>query len=610
MKYFLTIFIFLILCITLPLSAATLGIDSTETTVTLQLKWKHQFQFAGYYAAIEQGFYKEKGLHVELLEAKEGEEPGESVLNGKADFGVATSDIVLMRAAGKPVVVMASIFQHSPLVLVASKSSGIEHVQNLVGKKLMIEAHAADLIAFMHDEGVSLNECTLYTHTFDVHKLLDHSVDAITAYMTDEPFLLQQDSFDYSIISPLAGGIDFYGDVLFTSEDFIRRHPDVVEKFLKATIDGWNYAMHHQEEMIEVILTKYSKRHSKEHLEYEADKMNLYIMPDVVEIGYMNRGRWENIINTYYRVGMLEEPISTKGLIYDDYRPKEPHIPWALIGIFAGIVAVISSVTFFFYRLSKKLKHEIKRRGVVQDELTRSEKQLKILNETKDKFFSIIAHDLISPFNSIEGFSSLLAEEGSTLPPEEVSMMAGRVLSQARTTRFLLENLLAWSTSESGRMPFKPEKISLNELLQTTLLPYQTMASQKKVSIQSIIESLPEIVADRQMLTSIIGNLVVNAIKFCHTGGLITITATTKDKWYEIVVTDDGIGMTEAEMARLFQLKTSGLSSGTANEKGTGLGLVLCKEFAEHHGGSINVESKPGEGSRFIVSLPSTLQGT
>ncbi|OQX99691.1 MAG: hypothetical protein B6I20_09730, partial [Bacteroidetes bacterium 4572_117] len=269
--------------------------DTTLTQVKLQLKWKHQFQFAGYYAAIEKGYYKELGIEVELIEANNKELPIDALISGKAQFATGTSDIVLLRAAGKPVVLLATIFQHSAQVLLVSETSKIEYVHSLVGKRLIIEPHAADIIAYMKDEDVALNRVIQLPHSFNINMLVENKADAMTAYLTDEPFLLQQQSFDYKIFSPISGNIDFYGDILITSEQLLKENTD---------------------EIIELIYNKYSKRHSKEHLVFEAEKMKKLILSDVVPIGYSNYRRWEKTVKIYQETGLLDADEDITGLFY------------------------------------------------------------------------------------------------------------------------------------------------------------------------------------------------------------------------------------------------------------------------------------------------------
>jgi len=337
-------------------------------TITLQLKWQHQFQFAGYYAALEQGFYRQAGFDVEIIESLDAEEPSEKVLAGEADFGIAMSDLVLLRSKGQPVVALATIYQHSPLVFLTPKSTGIDSVHDLVGSRVMLEAHSAELIAYLESEGISASQLIVYPHTFDTTDLIESKVDAMSAYSTDEPFELRDLGMAYSTFSPRSGGIDFYGDTLFTTEEYIREHPERVRAFLDATIRGWDYALKNQEETIDLILDKYSQRHSREHLEFEAEMSERLILADVVEIGYMNPGRWRNIADTYADLHMMPRDFSLEGFIYD--RNPKPDLTWFYLGLGGAIlfVGLASIVSVRFFNLNANLNRQIQERKKIEEE--------------------------------------------------------------------------------------------------------------------------------------------------------------------------------------------------------------------------------------------------
>lgn len=356
------------------------GQDGPEK-VRLQLKWKHQFQFAGYYAAIEQGYYKAEGIEVELIEASSGANPGDAVFQGTAEFGVSTSDVVLVRAKNQKAVVLATIFQHSPQILIAAKNAGIENVHDLLGKKIALEPHAADIVTYMKDEGVELSDCILYPHSFGTDQLLSGEVDAISAYLSDEPFILSKSDFEYTIISPVAGGIDFYGDVLFCSQDLIDSKPDLVARFRSASLKGWEYAMRNQNSIVQLIYNQYSKRHSIEHLQFEAMKTEKLIMANVVEIGYTNPGRWENIILTYKASNLLDNDFQLKGLLYSDYISSPLVISRQLLFILSLIILAIGVIAFFYFMLARRLQNAISVRHQVEVELIASEEKYRALYE-------------------------------------------------------------------------------------------------------------------------------------------------------------------------------------------------------------------------------------
>ena len=266
--------------------------------VTLQLKWNHAFQFAGYYAAKEKGYYSDAGLDVSIQEAQPGDDPVKNVLNGKAHYGVGNSSLILARNSGHPVVVLATIFQHSPVVLIARPQGPVQGIHDLAGKRLMIEPQSDELFAYLQQEGIPLAGITRVEHSFEPQDLIDGKVDAISAYVTNEPFFLDRAGFTYHTYTPRSVGIDFYGDNLFTTEQEIKNHPARVKSFREATLRGWQYAMEHPEEIADLILAKYSQQHEREFYLFEAKRMAPLIRTDLIEIGYMNPGRWHHIAVT------------------------------------------------------------------------------------------------------------------------------------------------------------------------------------------------------------------------------------------------------------------------------------------------------------------------
>ena len=237
----------LLLCLATPVRALE--------AVSLHLNFTHQFQFAGYYAAIEQGYYREAGLEVTLVEGS-GVPPAEAaVLSGQAEYGVGNSTLLLSRLAGKPVVVLAVVFQHSPSVLLMRQQGGAPDVRKLVGAPVMIGAAvnvaaASDEVSlFLGKMGVAPQQMRHLPPSYRIEDLIDGKVDAIAAYSTNEPDYLDRAGFSYYQFTPRTAGIDFYGDNLFTSEQELRRHPERVKAFRAASLRGWQYAMAHREEM-------------------------------------------------------------------------------------------------------------------------------------------------------------------------------------------------------------------------------------------------------------------------------------------------------------------------------------------------------------------------
>lgn len=366
----------------LPIGDAAAGAAqvSTPERVTLQLKWKHQFQFAGYYAAIAQGYYRDAGLDVQLLEAQPDTDPVQQVLDGSADFGVGTSALLLSRYAGKPVVVLANVFQHSALALVMREDSPTDSIHSLAGRTLMLEAHADELLAYLRREGVDPASLHYLPHHFDAQDLIDGRVDAMSVYLTDEPFFLDQAGFRYLTFTPRSAGIDFYGDNLFTSEQQITLHPQRVRAFRAASLRGWDYALRHPDEIIELILSQYSQRHSRAQLAFEAQQMQALIRDDLVELGYSHPGRWRHIADTYAELGLLPRGASIEGLLYQPHPQLPAWLPRAATGL-ALLLLAAGLFSIWLHRLNRRLRRQNHALETAQARLLESESRYRLLAE-------------------------------------------------------------------------------------------------------------------------------------------------------------------------------------------------------------------------------------
>ncbi|MCB2195229.1 MAG: PAS domain S-box protein [Bacteroidetes bacterium] len=240
----------------------------------------------------------------------------------------------------------------------------------------------------------------------------------------------------------------------------------------------------------------------------------------------------------------------------------------------------------------------------INDQLQRSEAQYRELNATKDKFFSIISHDLKAPFNSILGFSKLINKKIKNNEYEKVNTYCDFINKSAQQSYDLLDNLLQWSRIQTGRMDFSPEKIKIKESIDAALILLSPNYKAKKIDITNEVSKNLEVYADQFMIDTVFRNLISNAIKFTHNQGKITIRDKQQHNKILIEVEDDGIGIQEKDIKDLFNIENTYSKEGTNEEKGTGLGLILCKEFIEKHGGEIWVQSKEGDGTKFFFTIP------
>jgi signal transduction histidine kinase/Tfp pilus assembly protein PilF len=272
-------------------------------------------------------------------------------------------------------------------------------------------------------------------------------------------------------------------------------------------------------------------------------------------------------------------------------------ILYALVGL-AAVVLVLILYLYFLKRRTNKILQ------VAHDTVRDQNIQLTDLNATKDKFFSIISHDLKGPLNSLTSFSGLLINHTDSLSKDEIKMLAKDLDKSLKNLFALLENLLEWSRSQTGNIEFKPERFDLTSLLQQNKELLNTQAQNKNISLVFNPDSTLSVDAHRHSVNTVVRNLISNAIKFTPQGGTITLSTEVKENLLVVSVKDTGVGMPKEVLDKLFRIDTKHTTKGTADEKGTGLGLILCKDFIEKNGGRIWVTSEVGKGSIFSFQLP------
>jgi PAS domain S-box-containing protein len=289
--------------------------------VSLQLKWLHEFQFAGYYIAKEKGYYKEVGLDVEIKEAKKGSNFVQEVLDKKSTYGISDSALIYSRLLGKPVVALSAIYQHSPLALLTTKESGISTPKDLKNKKIMMYGDNytnLSILSMLKSQGIDKNNFINAPISFDINDLVNGKIDAFSVYISDQPYQLKSRGIGYNLITPMDYGFDFYGDILFTSEEELKNNPQRVKNFYNATIKGWEYAFSNIDETIELIAAKYNtQKRSKELLRYEADILKKLSGIDKNIFGKLDDTKVSYIANIYSIFGYSIDKKLLDGFIYN-----------------------------------------------------------------------------------------------------------------------------------------------------------------------------------------------------------------------------------------------------------------------------------------------------
>lgn len=268
--------------------------------------------------------------------------------------------------------------------------------------------------------------------------------------------------------------------------------------------------------------------------------------------------------------------------------------------LFKPFAALLDNYKKLFRQFSRIIRINDKQ----QRELVEARDELRILNATKDKFFSIISHDLKSPIVSFLSMASLLNRKLDRLSPEDIKEMAASVSERGDNLMKLMENLLHWSRLQMKRIEFNPQVVPLVTLVDQVIYVLEAQATEKKIDIEAGIADDVSLRADPDMLNAILRNLVSNAIKFTPENGRIKIESSRSPDAVEISITDSGVGMTKENLEKLFRLDIIHTDLGTNREIGTGLGLILCKEMVEKHDGTISISSQEGQGTTVTFTIP------
>lgn len=342
--------------------------------VSLQLQWNHQFQFAGYYAALEKGFYAAEGLNVEIRAGgydQQGQavRPVEEVLFGRADFGSTRTDLLIHHSLGLPVVVLANIYQHSPLIFLTLEEYAFNRLEDIGDRPVTLNLPEkgkakridAETVAALQVANVDFQALNNSMPSWDLEDLISGKTQLVIAYATDQPYFISKAGKKPVTIDPKTYGLDFYGDLLFTSQALIEKKPKLVEKFRRASIRGWEYALAHQQEIIKLIVEHYKTRsplYDEAYLLFEAEQTRELMELDIVEIGYINKHRWLQIAKTYQQLGLIDD-YNLDNFLYQ----STPQFNWkkykAVLLMMLLFIVFASTAIFFLYRFNRKLKKEV-----------------------------------------------------------------------------------------------------------------------------------------------------------------------------------------------------------------------------------------------------------
>ncbi len=584
--------------------------SAQEREVNLQLKWWHQFQFAGFYAADIKGFYKEAGLKVNIIQGDKNINPVTEVLEGRADFGVSGSEVLTDFVAGADLKVLGAIFQHSPYTIISLKESNINTPTDLAGKRVMLAQGQGwiQLQAMLVKEGINPATIQKLKHTWNNRDLLSGYADAMSGYTSVEVIQLEMQGHKINQLRPINYGIDFYGDVIFSTASTVDKDHDLVQAFRSATFKGWEYAMENIPEMVNYILTLpgVKDRNVNRHLLIlEANKMKELIIPGLVEVGHMNPGRWEYMLSVYQSLGLVDKKASLDGFIYDPQNTSLNRTFTILSYIFIGLFVVFLVLFIYSYNMkkavkkrTKELEQEVKRRKENEESLKQLFEELQISNKDLKQFAYVTSHNLRAPVSNLLSLIKLFDSNDLSEKNQSYFNKIGICTENLNTMLMDLNVILSARTEENeGRMLLDLE--TETDIIKTSI---SESIKETGTLITTHFTDAPTIYYPRKNIHNILQNLLTNSIKYRKPGIPVHIDIVSEriGEDTRIIFSDNGEGINLKKHGdKLFDI----YQRFSPNTEGKGLGLYIVKTQLEKAGGKIEVESEENVGTRFILTL-------
>ena len=556
----------------------TLGQSAPKDSVTLYLRWKHQFQFAGYYIAVEKGYYHEAGIHVNIREFDGKNNVRSTLTGGGAQYGSELGGLILSDPANSKLSVLGTVYQRSPVILLTVDRS-IESLTDLAGKRVM---GLTEVRAMLKSAGM-IDKVNFVKGFTDLESLLSGEFDAIGAHIADQPRRLEKMGIPYKIFRPEDYAIGFYGECLITTREEVENHPKRVDKILKASMQGWKYAMAHPEEVVELIIDKYNPALRKDDLLFQHRVQKNLIMPGFFEIGSMNPDRWMMMSNVLMGLGLLPDDFEIEGLIYerDDTHWLERWSWFILTGV--GVAVLGSGALLLFnFKLRKAVA-------------TQTE-SLKKINSELDNFVYSLSHDIRAPLASIQGLINLY----QVAPLEREECMHRIENSVRRLDQFLLEIV---DHSKNIRMAIEPIEIDIESLIEQVYEELRYQKGAERVKLVKELDVQAKVVTDKRRMIVLLRNFMSNSIRYRRAKveePFVKVSFHATRNQLVLKVSDNGQGIPTDHLDKIYNM----FYRANESENGSGLGLYIVKETVEGMKGYISVRSIIEEGTEFKVTLP------
>lgn len=548
------------------ISAETAGATANE--YTLRLKWFHQFQFAGYYAAVEKGFYAEEGLKIYIKERDPALSPIQEVISGQVDFAVSDSSLILNRLNGSPVVALAVIMQSSPLVLMSLEQSGISSPLDFYGKRIMYQQNVDDamIMAVLNEHNIGKNDFVFVPHNFDDNALVNDQADVISAYITDQPFTYRQKGMQVNIINPANYGVDFYGDNLFTSERVFNGQQQQVLAFRRASLKGWDYALNNSEEVVDWLINKYGSKKSREALLYESKMTKRMIKPKLIEIGNINPSRFKRISEIYIEKGLAPAGANLDGLDYKEYIEVPNQLKTLVLIISTALIVLLGVLMMVFY-VNKRLKQAVTLRT---ESLAEANLRLK-------KLIGFVAHDLRNPLGAILSFAKMGRNPNYK---DRIPVVLESMEHSAAKGLELVKSALEATALGTGKYELELSRFDLSKVVEQSVKNFIEIADGKKLRFEIEIPLGTWVEADVNRMTQVLDNVILNAIKYSPEESEINIACQPSARHVKFsclnkIPENYRVEVEEENLYRSF-----------------GFGIEIIREILELHGANLSFETQ------------------
>ncbi len=592
-------------------AAVVSGRASAGEPVVLQLRWDHQYQFAGFYAAQVQGFYEEEGLDVEIRrgfdESGKRLEPIAEVVEGRADFSIGGADILIAIDKGEDLRIVAPIFQQSGVGFISLANRRISSLTEL--SRLKVARNRGNLSdiefrAMLLAEGIDPDNVSAIPVGKDFGGLFRGEVDVVATYALSSVPAARVLGHEVSVLRAASYGVDFYGDTLFTHRRIVEQRPDVVDRFTRASLKGWQYALEHREEMIEVItnLPRYIENYGGAEFErYMAELVEELTFYPVVELGHMNPDRWQRMFEYLGSVDVVDRRLNVSEYLFNptlmQTRRREQITAYLRYGFVAALTVATTAAAWILI-----LRQVVTSRT---RELRRASDRAELANRAKSEFLSNVSHELRTPLNAILGFSEILRDQ--LLGPIGNSRYTEYAVDINRSGAHLLEivnELLDIARIEAGRAQMQLEPLELIEVVNRAMEMVRVNAHSRGLVLERHVpDGLPPVMGESRALRQILLNLLSNGIKFTPAGGTVAVSARVADERVIVSVSDTGVGIEAADLKRVTEPFARVDNQFTRTHEGTGLGLPIARLLAEGLEGELEIRSTPGEGTTVEVSL-------